>query len=324
MLEHGGGLLRAAQKYSIYVENWLDLSTGVNPVGWPVPEIPAKCWQRLPEQDDGLIEAAGDYYGCQNILPVAGSQAAIQVLPKLRQPCRVAVPIVGYAEHRQAWELNGHDVIGLDTESIFSQISDLDVVIIINPNNPTGERIDKYHLFGLYKQLQAKGGWMIVDEAFMDMTPEQSLSEYCPLPGLFVLRSVGKFFGLAGIRAGFVLAEQAMLDKIEHQLGPWAVTGATRWITSKALADKQWQIKMRQQLQQQSLRLKDLIEVVLGVSANGTALFQTCLIDHATEQYEKLAQQGILVRLLDQKDGLRFGLPSREAEFERLEKALSC
>jgi L-threonine-O-3-phosphate decarboxylase len=323
LLEHGGGLLRAAQKYSISVDNWLDLSTGVNPVGWPVPKIPAKCWQRLPEQNDGLIEMAGDYYGCQNVLPVAGSQAAIQVLPKLRQPCRVAVPIVGYAEHRQAWEQNGHDVIELDTESMINQVSDLDVVVVINPNNPTGEWIEKNHLLDLYKKLQAKDGWMIVDEAFMDMTPKQSLSEYCPLPGLFVLRSVGKFFGLAGIRTGFVLAEQTMLDKIEQQLGPWAVTGATRWITSKALADKQWQKKMRQKLQKQSTRLKNLIEATLGVSVRGTALFQTCLIDNATEQYEKLAKQGVLVRLLDQKDGLRFGLPAGEAGFERLEKALS-
>jgi cobalamin biosynthetic protein CobC len=324
LLEHGGELLRVAQKYSISVDHWLDLSTGINPVGWPVPEIPAKCWQRLPEQDDGLMEIAGDYYGCQNILPVAGTQSAIQVLPKLRQPCRVAVPVVGYAEHRQAWEQNGHDVTGLDTESIFNQASDLDVVVVINPNNPTGELIDKYHLLDLYKKIQEKGSWMIVDEAFMDMTPEQSLSEYCSLPGLFVLRSVGKFFGLAGIRAGFVLAEQTMLDKIEQQLGPWAVTGATRWITSKALADKPWQIKMSQQLRQQSSRLKDVIEAALGVSANGTSLFQTCLIDYAEEQYEMLAKQGILVRLLDQKDGLRFGLPSGELAFKRLEKALNC
>lgn len=323
MLEHGGELLRAAQKYSISVDDWLDLSTGINPAGWPVPEIPTKCWQRLPEQDDGLIETAGDYYGCRNILPIAGSQAAIQILPKLRQSCRVAVPDVGYAEHRQAWKQNGHDVIALDSQSIFDQVSDLDVVVIINPNNPTGELIDKNRLLDLHKKLQNKGGWLIVDEAFMDMTPDQSMSDHCSGSGLVVLRSVGKFFGLAGIRSGFVLAEQAMLIKIEQQLGPWTVTSATRWITQKALADKQWQIKIRQQLRKQSARLKNLIEARLEVSASGTALFQTCWINQAAEQYEKLAQKGILVRLLDQKNGLRFGLPPGEAAFERLEKALS-
>jgi len=316
-------LLRAAEKYSIPVEDWLDLSTGINPNGWPVPAVPAECWQRLPEQEDGLIEVAANYYDCESLLAVSGSQAAIQILPKLRSPCRVAVPEIGYAEHRFAWEQNGHHVIPLSTKRIFEQFDEFDVIVIINPNNPTGEMIDKDRLIDLHKKLARKEGWLIVDEAFMDMTPDQSLTKSSPLQGLLVLRSVGKFFGLAGIRAGFVVTDQKMLNEIENQLGPWSVTTATRWITKKALADHQWQDAMRQQLRERSARLNELLETKFEVRCSGTDLFQTCWIDQAADLYERLAQQGILVRLLDQKEGLRLGLPSEVDAFDRLEKALS-
>ena len=86
MLEHGGRLHAAAQRYGIAVADWLDLSTGIAPYGWPLPPIPADAWQRLPEQDDGLEALARDYYGAAALLPVAGSQAAIQALPRLLRP----------------------------------------------------------------------------------------------------------------------------------------------------------------------------------------------------------------------------------------------
>lgn len=323
MLKHGGGIYKAAETYNIPVDQWLDLSTGINPNGWPVAEIPARSWQRLPEQEDGLIDIAKAYYNCPSLLPVAGSQAAIQVLPKLRKPCKVAVPKVGYAEHRHAWEQQGHEVIGLDMQSVFEQADQFDVVLLINPNNPTGELVHKQDLLNLHGALQKREGWLIVDEAFMDVAAEQSLSKESDREGLFVLRSVGKFFGLAGIRAGFVLAEQYRLDQIEEQLGPWTVSGPTRWVCKEVLADTKWQVAMRNQLKQQSQRLKQLLVDKFEQDVKGTALFQTCLLKNAESIYIKLAEQGVLVRLLDQKDGLRFGLPCDEAAFQRLEKALS-
>ncbi len=323
VLSHGGGLINAAKQFSIPIEQWIDLSTGINPNGWPVPAIPASSWARLPEQNDGLIEVAKNYYHCQSLLPVAGSQAAIQVLPMLRAPCKVAIPKLGYTEHRKAWEQQGHEVVGLDTQSIFEQVDRFDVVVLINPNNPTAELINKQDLLMLHKTLHKRAGWLIVDEAFMDVSSQQSLSDVSDQQGLFVLRSVGKFFGLAGIRAGFVLAEQSKLDQIEEQLGPWPVSGPTRWICKQALADHVWQASMRHQLVDQAQRLNQLISSRLNIAVQGTALFQTCYPPQAQTVYTQLAEQGILTRLLDQKDGVRFGLPADEAEFQRLEKALS-
>ena len=206
MLEHGGRLRKAARTYGMAVEDWLDLSTGISPFAWPVGEIPAAAWQRLPEDDDGLVEIARAYYGAPNVLPVAGSQAAIQALPMLRQRSRVGVIAPGYNEHAHVWQRAGHQVTCLSASLLLERADDFDVIILIHPNNPGAERFEREALLTLHKQLSTRGGWLIVDEAFMDVTPDDSLCPLAAHDGLVVLRSVGKFFGLAGARAGFVCA----------------------------------------------------------------------------------------------------------------------
>ena len=215
MLEHGGRLRAAAQRYGIAVADWLDLSTGIAPYGWPLPPIPADAWQRLPEQDDGLEALARDYYGAAALLPVAGSQAAIQALPRLRRPgLRVGVVSPAYAEHALAWRREGHLVQELSEGTVERDLEYFDLLLVINPNNPSGRLIERQRLLGWHARLAERGGWLVVDEAFMDCTPQHSLAADSQRPGLIVLRSFGKFFGLAGTRLGFVLAEQALLDHL--------------------------------------------------------------------------------------------------------------
>ena len=118
MLEHGGRLQQASRRYGIPVTDWLDLSTGISPFAWPVPSIPATVWHRLPEDDDGLVEVARDFYGAPHVLPVAGSQAAIQALPWLRTRSRVGVAEPAYAEHAHAWRRAGHEVLGCNAREL--------------------------------------------------------------------------------------------------------------------------------------------------------------------------------------------------------------
>ena len=170
--QHGGQLRLASQRYDIPLESWVDLSTGINPVPYPLPAVPPEVWQRLPEVNDGLEAAAATYYGSEALLPVAGSQEAIQRLPALRQSSRVGIVSPAYHSHYQAWKAAGHQVFEIPRTQLDSHLNGLDVLLLVNPTNPTAERYSLDTLHRWHAQLQQRGGWLIVDEAFIDLTPE--------------------------------------------------------------------------------------------------------------------------------------------------------
>lgn len=323
MLEHGGGLRAAAERYGIPPSDWLDLSTGINPQGWSVPPIPATAWQRLPEPGDGLEAAAAACYGTESLLPVAGSQAAIQALPLLREPGRVGVLSPSYAEHAHVWRRAGHRVEELPADALDAAVDRLDTLILVHPNNPTGVRFPLKSLLNWRERLAGRGGWLVVDEAFIDPTPEGSLAHHVGPPGLIVLRSLGKFFGLAGARVGFVLAESTVLEGLREQLGPWTVTGPSRWVAARALGDRAWQAETRIRLGHEGGRLADLLKRQGLPVAGGTGLFQWAPLPDAAFWQDALARRGILVRRFADPPGLRFGLPGGEPAWRRLELALA-
>lgn len=325
MLEHGGNLALAAAQYKIPLQDWLDLSTGLNPDGYPLPAIAAEVWQRLPLDDDGLIEAACTYYGCEHALAGAGSQALLQVLPRLRPAGKVAILNPMYQEHGHAWQRHGHELIAFSGEPPAAILQQADVVVLCNPNNPTGAGFASADLLRWHAQLAAHGGWLIVDEAFMDTTPEQSIAQYTQLQGLLVLRSLGKFFGLAGARVGFLLANPLLLAQVQAEIGPWPVTGASRLIAKQVFSDTAWQQQARLQLANSSARLAALLQQN-GLSPHGgTLLFQYVLSTQARAWQQHLARHGIWVRLFAEDDvplALRFGLPPASG-WEKLAPALN-
>lgn len=318
---HGGQLRQAVRIFGRPLEQWLDLSTGINPQGWQPPTLPADCWNRLPETNDGLEQAAAEYYGCESLLMSAGSQAVIQLLPNLLQPSRVGLFTPSYYEHSKAWQQAGHQLIEHTAEET-PDLSQLDVLVVVNPNNPTGRLISREQLLEWHRQLATKGGWLIVDEAFMDTTPGESLLPVCPQNGLIVLRSLGKFFGLAGIRCGSLFAEQEILDSLEQTLGPWALSHPTRWIATQALKDLQWQAQNQQRLLADSERLTELLAKRFAREPQGTSLFQTLQHPAAEAIYQQLAETGILIRLFREQQLVRFGLPGQQADWQRLDQAL--
>lgn len=322
-IHHGGRLRAAAARYGIPLADWLDLSTGINPNGWPVPTLPASLWTRLPEDDDGLDAAAQDYYGTSSVLPVAGSQAAIQALPQLIPPCHVGVISPGYAEHAQAWRRAGHTVENVPSAEIDAATFRSNVIVLIHPNNPTGARFRHERLLRWHQALTTRGGWLIVDEAFIDATPEQSLAPLSNQPGLIVLRSLGKFFGLAGARVGFVCAEPKLLTRLNAQLGPWTVPTPSRHIAAQALDDHAWQTAARQRLPPAGDRLAALLTKHDLAPQGGCSLFQWTPTPRATELHDLLARAGILTRLFDTPASLRFGLPGTERDWTRLDAVLT-
>lgn len=345
MLEHGGRLREASQRYAIPLADWVDLSTGIAPWPYPPPPLAAELWQRLPEDDDGLREAAAGYYGVTNdginegivdaarILPLAGSQAAIQTLPGLRAAGTVALPTPTYGEYAPAWRAAGHRVIECEFDSLAGQ--DADVVLLANPNNPDARRLDRAVLLALAARLARRGGWLIVDEAFADADTGAAASlaavaGSAAAPNVIVLRSLGKFFGLAGARVGFCIAAPALLERLRDRLGPWPLANPSRHVARQCLRDTAWQAAQRERLRQAMTRLCALLtEHGLPPSAT-TALFAyvPCHASShvssvtAADVQDHLARRGILVRRFAAPAALRFGLPGDEAAWARLRAAL--
>lgn len=320
---HGGQLRHASHTYGIPLAGWLDLSTGISPWAYPLPPVPPDCWQRLPEVDDGLEIAAARYYGSAALLPVSGSQQAIQALPRLRPASqRVGILSPAYHSHQQAWQAAGHEVQALDVTQLDQHLPTLDVLIVVNPTNPTAQHYPPETLRHWHHVLAQRGGWLIVDEAFMDATPASSLITAEPVAGLIVLRSIGKFFGLAGIRLGFVWAEPGLLRPLAQQQNDWAVSHPARWAGKLALADSAWQQQQRERLHTASQRLRTLLADQFATDVNHSPLFAYVPLANAAQVHQHLAQQGILTRLFPAPPTLRFGLPANAADWQRLQEGL--
>ena len=324
MLEHGGRQRKAAHDYGIDEADWLDLSSGLAPWPFPVPDIPLRAWARLPETDDGLEQAACDYYGTLQALPVAGSQMAIQLLPRLRRAGKVGVLSPCYAEHAEAWRRNGYIVREVLEQEVDFFVDSLDVLVVVNPNNPTGLNLTPARLLDWHSRLAPRGGWLVVDEAFMDNTPHLSVAPFAHQVGLIVLRSFGKFFGLAGVRLGFVLAERRLLKLLAEQVGPWAVSGPTRVLGQACLRDTEGHTRQRVRAEEASARLATLLTQYGFEPQGGCALFQWLITERAELLHDFMARRGILLRLFIHNSSLRFGLPGDEADWARLESALDA
>ncbi|MET1256201.1 threonine-phosphate decarboxylase [Aliikangiella maris] len=333
---HGGQLSQVAAKFGLDDQGWLDLSTGISPISYPVPEVPVEYWQKLPHVSEQLLQLAQSYYRADNVLISHGSQSIIQCLPKIiqtdltfnsvldgKQPLRVWIPASGYREHRYCWQKQQASIIEYQQLPLNTQIKTGDIVVVINPNNPTGELYQPSFIHQLAQQLAQKQGWLIIDEAFMDVcAPEYWYRPAQLMTRCIVLRSTGKFFGLAGIRAGCVIANDNLLTQIATELGPWHVNGVALWAMEQALADTQWQLAQRQRLAQYANALLTMLTRHFpGEKISGTDLFKTVYLANSQDCFEQLCQQKVYVRLCDEKNALRFGIPLPD-DLDRLDQAL--
>ena len=319
MLEHGGRLRRAAEHCGSALTDWVDLSTGISPWAYPVPPVPETAWQRLPEDDDGLEEAAARYYGSAELLAVAGSQPAIQALPAVLPGAHIRVLAPGYAEHAHAWRERRPRLV--DAAAVEGALDDSDVLVLVQPNNPTGVHFERARLLDWHARLARRGGWLVVDEAFADTTPAHSLAPLAGRPGLVVLRSLGKFFGLAGARVGFVFGAPEKLDRLREVLGPWPVSHPSRFVAKRALEDSGWQAAAHTKLAVDSRRLAELLAPLGEVTRS--ALFCAVRTAQTDELIEHFARRAILTRHYASTDLLRFGLPESEAHWQRLAATLA-
>jgi cobalamin biosynthetic protein CobC len=291
-----------------------------------VGEIAAEAWSFLPQAsaEAGLRDAAARCYGAPGaecVVAAPGSQALIQLLPRLRSPARVAVLGPTYGEHAMCWQAAGHDVAIIADDGIDGA---WDVVVLTNPNNPDGAARDPAMLDEIADRLARRGGWLVVDEAFADVAPGLSLAGSADRPGRIVLRSFGKFFGLPGLRLGFALAPPELAGRIAAALGPWAVSVPAIEVGARALDDAAWIAATSDRLAAAARRLDDALGNVGLRVVGGTALFRLVEHPNAGALFQALGEHGILVRHFpDRPDRLRFGLPADDAAFARLADALA-
>jgi len=326
-LEHGGALARAAAVYGRPVGDWVDLSTGINPVAYPVPDLAEEVWTRLPEGEshETFQQIAAEYLRLADpglITAAPGTQCLIQMLPRMRRASKVAVLSPTYNEHAHVWRSFGHRVVEIPDLGHMDET--FDVAVVVNPNNPDGRAYGPDDLLRLADRLAGRGGWLVVDEAFADVTPEISIASAAGRPGLVVLRSFGKFFGLAGLRLGMILGAAAMLPEFERHLGPWAVPGPSLAVGMHAYADRDWIAATRQRLAADRQRLQGVLKRSGLHMVGATDLFVLGAADNAADRYQRLAEDGILVRKFSYDETwLRVGLPGPEAHWRRLEESIS-
>lgn len=325
ILGHGGNLGSARALYPNAPEPWIDLSTGINPHPFPIPEISRGAWTRLPEADAvlALREAATRSFGAADpagVVAAPGTQALIQWLPRVRPARTVAVIGPTYAEHAAAWSAAGAEVREVAT---IEEAGDAEVIVVVNPNNPDGRILRPETLVELATGMGAAGRLLVVDEAFVDVVDGVSLVPLGVPDGAVVLRSFGKTWGLAGVRLGFAATTPALAAALETALGPWAVPGPTIEIATRALADSSWLSATRERLLADQHRLDRLLEAVGLTVVGGTPLFRLVRSPEAPAWFDRLARGGILVRpFAYAPDWLRFGMPGRESEWRRLEETL--
>lgn len=327
MADHGGSLGRARALFPHAPQPWIDLSTGINPHSYPLFDLPATALTRLPEPSSAgrLQAAAASAYGAPSPLHVAlapGTQILLPRVFSLVKPGRAAILGPTYAEHARTAALSGHSV---DEVSDVSALADSDLAIVVNPNNPDGRVVPRADLLALAETLRRRGGLLVIDEAFMDVGPqEESLCGDVGQGGIVVLRSFGKFFGLAGVRLGFAIASPDIAARLDAEFGPWSVSGQALEYGIRALDDHDWQAMMRERLASDAARLDSLLAAQGMPVSGGTSLFRYILTTGAAALFDALGEAGILVRnFAERPHALRFGLPGDEPAWGRLDRALA-
>ena len=308
--DHGGGLDGAAALFGGARGDWIDLSTGINPVPYPIGDFTQSDWTALPDAGafDALTQAARSFWRVPEgaaILPAPGASSLIARIPALIKATNVDIPAPTYNEHAAAFEAQGWTVSDQKPQAR----------VLVHPNNPDGR---------LWQEPDANAPLTIIDESFCDIAPDASLIHLAKREGTSILKSFGKFWGLAGLRLGFAIGDPALIAKLNDFIGPWAVSGPALRTGAKALRDTNWAEKTRARLAADTARLDALMGQHGATALGGTTLFRLYDVDDAKAWQDKLAHAHIWSRIFPYSDRwLRLGLPAPD-QWARLSAALSA
>lgn len=308
--DHGGGIDAAARHFGGERAAWIDLSTGINPIPYPVPEFTPQDWCALPDGDAQrkLTDAARKFWHVPEsaaVLAAPGASCLIARIPSLMTPGRVQIQSPTYNEHGRAFAAAGW-------ESVADPAAGASV--LVHPNNPDGR---------IWREADVATDLCIIDESFCDVMPDHSLIALAARPGVIVLKSFGKFWGLAGLRLGFAIGDPVLIARLAQMLGPWPVSGPALRLGARALADDAWATATRVRLDADAARLDGLVTSVGAKLVGGTSLFRLYQTDDAARWQQSLARHRIWTRIFPySQHWVRLGLPGLPADWARLANAL--
>lgn len=327
MMKHGGNIAEAARKYGFQPAEMIDLSTGISPRAYPLAmgHLTARALRDLPQAEEANVVAdlMRQHWGVPDSAGIAlapGSGLLINLVARLRAPGPVVLPDPVYSEHADAWRAEGH----LVTSYSAGDIPEADLVVAVQPGNPTGHCAAPSDWQNALGHVAARGGLLVMDEAFIDLMPHQSLMPFAGQKGLIILRSLGKFYGLAGLRLGAAVGHPDDIDRLTAMMGPWAVSTLALDLAAQALADDAWADGQRHWLKAQMTTLEELLSAAGLRRIGGTDLYALIELDEAAvDMQDKLARMGIWTRVFDARPNwMRLGLPADDGEFARLGAAL--
>lgn len=330
---HGGRLGVARSLFPDVPQPWIDLSTGINPRPYPAPRASQRARNRLPDPTElARLEAlAGAVFGVDDparVVATPGTECALRLLPQILNTRAAVIAGATYSSHADAWTRAGAQTETIGRDVIHERMARAVCLTIVNPNNPDGHVVDRTQLFALHDSLSRHGGTLIVDEAFADVAPQASVAAEAGTaraPRLIVLRSFGKFFGLAGLRLGFIVAARPIATAIRGLVGEWPVSSDALAAGLAAYADRRWADRERATLQKSAQRLDRLLSLSGFEVAGGTSLFRLARAADARERFSRLLAAGILARPFDFDSSLlRFGLPRGRDQWRRLAAALGA
>lgn len=311
--DHGGGVDAAQAQYGGARADWIDLSTGINPDPYPIPPLPDGAWTALPDSgaQTALEQAARRFWQIPEaaaVIAAPGASALIARMPHLMGPDgarQVVIETPTYNEHAAGFAAAGWQVVTKGAAP---------VQVVVHPNNPDGR---------LWDEAELTAGHVVIDESFGDICPEHSLVHMATRPGVIVLKSFGKFWGLAGLRLGFAIGLPETLAPMVDMLGPWAVSGPALTIGAAALTDPDWAEATRSRLERDAARLDTLMQWAGAQVVGGTPLFRLYDVDDAAAWQDRLARHHLWSRIFPySKTWLRLGLPPAHG-WDRLEQALA-
>jgi cobalamin biosynthetic protein CobC len=328
---HGGRLCVARSLFPDVPQPWIDLSTGINPAAYPAPRASTRERNRLPEPTElakleAVAAAAFNVDDPARVVATGGTESALRLLPYLLKVSAAIVAGPTYGSHSDAWNRAGLATEVIPDSQLATRAAGNVAVTVVNPNNPDGRLLDRQRLQVLHDSLFTNGGVLIVDEAFGDLEPRHSVADVAGTtraPNMVILRSFGKFYGLAGVRLGFVIASSAVATRLRQMLGDWPVSADALRAGLAAYADQAWAEKTRRRLARAAQRLDKMLVAAGMTIVGGTSLYRLARAPDARARFTQLISHGILARPFEHDSSLlRFGLPHTSNDWRRLADAL--